>query len=252
MASNYFKINKKDTLDAFKKYTDKHADRADDYNPSHAKPTDNSSSYFILDRIRGLYHWIIDQSKLDLRRKYIHDDKEYKKILGKLESYARNKIKSEKDGTMYVRINNQLTFSGDKKEYRDHLVQSRNKQLSIVKKIVDELNGVLTGKEIEDENKPILNDTSPKTVYKEHTSEEVADIILKEVPEDYLLEITEQSFNNFNNKLYVILDKYKVTAVDTKEILNKIQESFTQQEENEDGIESEPETDHTESENEEL
>ena len=55
-----------------------------------------------------------------------------------------------------------------------------------------------------------------------------------------------------NNKLYVILDKYKVTAVDTKEILNKIQESFTQQEENEDGTESEPETDYTESENEEL
>ena len=43
------------------------------------KNTDNTSGYFILDRIRGLYHWVIDQSKLDLRRKYIHDDKEYKK-----------------------------------------------------------------------------------------------------------------------------------------------------------------------------
>ena len=89
-------------------------------------------------------------------------------------------------------------------------------------------------------------------VHKEHTSEEVADIILKEVPEDYLLEIVDENFNNFNNKLYVILDRYKVTAADTKEILNKIQESFTQQEENENGIESEPETDNTESENEEL
>ena len=252
MGLNYFQINKKNIIAAFKKYTDKHSDRADDYNPSHAKPTDNTSSYFILDRIRGLYHWIIEQSKLNLRRKYIHDDKEYKKILGKLENYTRNKIKSEKDGTMYLRVNNQITFRGDKKEYRDHLVQSRNKQVSIVKKIVDELNGVLAGKEIEDENKPILNDTSPRMVHKEHTSEEVADIILKEVPEDYLLEIVDENFNNFNNKLYVILDKYKVTAADTKEILNKIQESFTKQEENENGNESEPETDNTESENEEL
>ena len=117
-----------------------------------------------------------------------------------------------------------------------------------MRKIVDELNGVLAGEEIEDPNKPILNDTAPKMMHKEHTSEEVADIILKQISEDYLLEIAEQNFDNFNNRVYVLLDQYKVSAADTKDILLKIQESFTPQEENEDASE----TDSSESETTEL
>ena len=113
-------------------------------------------------------------------------------------------------------------------------------------KMIDELNGVLAGEEIEDDNKPILNDTAPKIVYKEHTSEEVAEIILKQVSDDYLLEIAEQNFENFNQRFYVLLEKYKVSAADTKDILLKIQESFTPQEENE----NESETDSSESETE--
>ena len=248
MNEKYFQINKKNVLSKFKDFAEKHAERADEYNPKNAKPIDTHRNYFILDRVRALYHWVIEQSKIDLRRKYIHDTDEYKKVLGKLESYARNKIKSEKDGTMYLRVNNQLTFKGDEKTYRDYLVQNKNKQMSVVKKMIDELNGVLAGEEIEDDNKPILNDTSPKRVYKEHTAEEVADIILKQVSDDYLLEIAEQNFENFNNRLYVLLDQYNITAADTKDILLKIQEAFTPEEEEND----EPETDHTESEATEL
>ena len=244
MSEHFFQIDKKDTVSKFKDLARKHSERGDSYNPSNAKHVGNHRGYFILDRIRALYHWVINEAKLDLRRKYIHDDKEYKKVLGKLESYARNKIKSEKDGTMYVRVNNKITFRGDEKTYRDHFVQSGVKQLSIIRKMIDELNGVLAGEEIEDDNKPILNDTAPKIVYKEHTSEEVADIILKQVSDDYLLEIAKENFDNFNNRIYVLLDKYNVTAADTKDILLKIQESFTPQEE----IMDESETDHTESE----
>ena len=244
MNEKYFQINKKNVLSKFKDFADKHTERADEYNPKNAKPIDTHRNYFILDRIRALYHWVIEQSKIDLRRKYIHDTDEYKKVLGKLESYARNKIKSEKDGTMYLRVNNQLTFKGDEKTYRDYLVQNKNKQMSVVKKMIDELNGVLAGEEIEDDNKPILNDTFSKRVYKEHTAEEVADIILKQVTDDYLLEVAEQKFENFNNRLYVLLDQYKVTAADTKNILLKIQEAFTpEEEENDESV-----TDHTESE----
>ena len=43
--------------------------------------------------------------------------------------------------------------------------------------------------------------------------------------------------------MYVLLDQYKVSAADTKDILLKIQESFTPEEEND-----ESETDHTKSE----
>ena len=243
MSENFFQIDKKDVVSKFKAYAKKHSERSDEYNPKNAKQVSNHRNYFVLDRIRALYHWIIKESKLDLRRMYIHNDKEFKEVLGKLESYARNKIKSQKDGTMYVRVNNKLTFRGDEQTYRNHFVQNTVKQLSIIKKMIDELNAVLAGEEIEDPNKPILNDTAPKIVYKEHTIEEVADIILKQIPDDYLLEIAEQNFDNFNNRVYVLLDQYKVSAADTKDILVKIQESFTPQEEEED----ESETDHTES-----
>jgi len=243
MSENFFQINKKDVVSKFKTYVKQHSDPTDDYNPHSAKPVANHRNYHILDRIRALYHWVISESKLELRRKYIHNDKEFKEIIGKLESYTRNKIKSQKDGTMYLKVNNQLTFTGDQETYRDNFVQNSVKQLSMIRKIVDELNGVLAGEEIEDPNKPILNDTSLKGVYKEYTSEEVAEVILKQVSDDYLLEIAEQNFDNFNNRVYVLLEQYKVSAADTKDILLKIQESFTPEEEND-----ESETDHTKSE----
>ena len=238
MNEKNFQIDKKEILSKFKDLANKHAEREDDYNPNHSRTTDHPSGYFILDRIRALYHWVIEEIKIDLRREYINNDDKYKKAIGELENYARNKIRAEKDGTMYLRVNNKLTFRGDKKQYRDELVQSRNKQISVVKNIVDELNAFLRNEEPEDENKPILNDMSLKRTYKEHTAEEIADIILQEVPKDYLLEISNQNFINFNNKIYILMNKYNITAADTKEILNKIQESFTPQENENDGTET--------------
>ena len=245
MNEKKFQIDKKEILSKFKDLANKHAEREDDYNPNHSRTTDHPSGYFILDRIRALYHWVIEEIKIDLRREYINNDDKYKKAIGELENYARNKIRAEKDGTMYLRVNNKLTFRGDKKQYRDELVQSRNKQISVVKNIVDELNNFLRNEAPEDENKPILNDMSLKRTYKEHSASEIADIILQEVPQDYLLEISKHNFINFNNKMYILMNKYNITAADTKEILNKIQESFIPQE-----SENESETDHTESETE--
>ena len=248
MNEDFFQIDKKEILSKFRNFANKHAEREDDYNPSHSRTTSHPSGYFILDRVRALYHWIIEEIKIDLRRKYIDNDDKYKKVFGELENYARNKIRAESDGTMYLRVNNKLTFRGDKKQYRDELVQSINKQISVVKNIVDELNNFLRNKEPEDENKPILNDMSLKSIYKEHSAEEIADVILQEVPEDYLLEISNQNFINFNNKMYILMNKYNITAADTKEILNKIQEAFTPQEDKDDGTE----TDNSGSETEEL
>ena len=238
MNEDFFQIDKKEILSKFRNFANKHAEREDDYNPSHSRTTSHPSGYFILDRVRALYHWVIEEIKIDLRRKYIDNDDKYKKVFGELENYARNKIRAESDGTMYLRVNNKLTFRGDKKQYRDELVQSINKQISVVKNIVDELNNFLRNEEPEDENKPILNDMSLKSIYKEHSAEEIADVILQEVSEDYLLEISNQNFINFNNKMYILMNKYNITAADTKEILNKIQESFTPQEDKDDGTET--------------
>ena len=69
MGENFFQIDKKDIVSKFKELAMKHSKRADDYNPNNAKHVDNHRNYFVLDRIRALYHWIINEAKLDLRRK---------------------------------------------------------------------------------------------------------------------------------------------------------------------------------------
>ena len=47
---------------------------------THSRTTDHPSGYFILDRVRALYHWVIEETKIDLRRKYIDNDDKYKKV----------------------------------------------------------------------------------------------------------------------------------------------------------------------------
>ena len=74
MNEKNFQIDKKEILSKFKDLANKHAEREDDYNPAHSRTTDHPSGYFILDRVRALYHWIIEETKIDLRRKYIVND----------------------------------------------------------------------------------------------------------------------------------------------------------------------------------
>ena len=93
MNEKNFQINKKTIVSKFRELVKKHADKEDDYNPKNAKSVGNHRDYFVLDKIRAIYNWIIDEVKIELRRMYIHDDKEYKKVVGKLENYVRNKIR---------------------------------------------------------------------------------------------------------------------------------------------------------------
>ena len=69
MSEDFFQIDKKEILSKFKDLANKNDERADEYNPKHARATDSPTAYFILDRVRALYHWIIEQIKIDLRRK---------------------------------------------------------------------------------------------------------------------------------------------------------------------------------------
>ena len=66
MNEKNFQIDKKDIISKFKEFAKKHSERVDDYNPNNAKQVANHRDYFILDRIRALYHWIIKEAKLDL------------------------------------------------------------------------------------------------------------------------------------------------------------------------------------------
>ena len=152
-----FQINKNKTVDDFKNYIKKFEKPEDDYNPSNAKKLQTPSNYYVLDRIRSLYQWVLKNSILDLRHSYIHNDDEFKQLKGDIENYIRNKIRSRSDGLIYMKVKD-VTFDGNQDQYKDYLVKNKTKLFSLVRKIVDDLNGFLNGEAEVDKNKPVLND----------------------------------------------------------------------------------------------
>lgn len=171
-----FQINKNKTVDDFKNYIKKFEKPEDDYNPSNAKKLQTPSNYYVLDRIRSLYQWVLKNSILDLRHSYIHNDDEFKQLKGDIENYIRNKIRSRSDGLIYMKVKD-VTFDGNQDQYKDYLVKNKTKLFSLVRKIVDDLNGFLNGEAEVDKNKPVLND--------DHIREEVVEevpVIEEEVP----------------------------------------------------------------------
>ena len=152
-----FQFNKNKTVDDFKRYIKKFEKPEDDYNPSNAKKLQTPSNYYVLDRIRSLYQWVLKNSILDLRHNYIHNDDEFKQLKGDIENYIRNKIRSRSDGLIYMKVKD-ITFDGNQDQYKDHLVKNKTKLFSLIRKIVDDLNGFLNGEAEVDKNKPVLND----------------------------------------------------------------------------------------------
>ena len=171
-----FQFNKNKTVDDFKRYIKKFEKPEDDYNPSNAKKLQTPSNYYVLDRIRSLYQWVLKNSILDLRHNYIHNDDEFKQLKGDIENYIRNKIRSRSDGLIYMKVKD-VTFDGNQDQYKDHLVKNKTKLFSLVRKIVDDLNEFLNGEAEVDKNKPVLND--------DHIREEVVEevpVIEEEAP----------------------------------------------------------------------
>ena len=117
-----FQINKNKTVDDFKNYIKKFEKPEDDYNPSHAKKLQTPSNYYVLDRIRSLYQWVLKNSILDLRHSYIHNDDDFKQLKGDIENYIRNKIRSRSDGLIYMKIKD-IIFDGNQDQYKDYLVK---------------------------------------------------------------------------------------------------------------------------------
>ena len=153
----HFEINKKNTVEKFRDYVKKFDDRSDQYDPEYGQKTKTPTNYYVLDRIRSLYQWVLQDSMLNLRHFYIHDDDKFKKIKGDVENFIRNKIRSRSDGTIYLKVGS-IEFNGSKEQYKEYIVKNRSKLLSVIRKIVDDLNSFFAGEDEKDSNKPILND----------------------------------------------------------------------------------------------
>jgi len=169
-----FQINKKKTVESFREYTKKFEKPQDDYHPKHAKKLVTPTKYFVLDRIRSLYQWVLENSILELRHHFIHNDDDFKLAKGQAENFIRNKIRSQSDGNIYMKVKD-LTFDGSQEQYKEWIVQNKTKLLSVIRKIVDDLNGFFEGAVDEDSNKPVLNGSLYEEVEVEEPVEEVAE-----------------------------------------------------------------------------
>ena len=169
-----FQINKKKTVEAFREYAKKFDRPQDDYHPKHAKKLVTPTKYFVLDRIRSLYQWVLENSILELRHHFIHNDDDFKLAKGQAENFIRNKIRSQSDGNIYMKVKD-LTFDGSQEQYKEWIVQNKTKLLSVIRKIVDDLNGFFEGAVDEDSNKPVLNGSLYEEVEVEEPVEEVAE-----------------------------------------------------------------------------
>ena len=152
-----FQIDKKDTLEKFREFVKRFDTKYSNYIPKHSKRLDTPTPYFILDRIRSLYAWVLDSSLLSLRKKYIHDDAGFKKAKNKMDHYITNKIRMAPDGHLYLKVGD-IEFDGDLEQYKEYIINNRTKLFSLMRIIIDEMNDVFRGEEAVDKNKIILVD----------------------------------------------------------------------------------------------
>jgi hypothetical protein len=212
-------IDKEFILNKFKEYTaknDKDEEDEDSYNSEHAKHREHSRLQ-TLEQVRWLYEFIVKNAMLMIRREYIHDDEKFKKVKHSLESYVQNKIKSTSDGHIYIKVNDLLSFTGDRDQYAEWMIDNKNKRVRVIKNIVDELNSFLEGNPIEDDRKSMLSNVSENAA---------ANYILNRVPEICIAE----AFNEGNTLAFIESVKkvlIEIGVVDEEDFFEKLNEHFT-------------------------
>jgi hypothetical protein len=188
-----FQLNKNDLIAKFREHIKKTSDeKEDNFDTSKAKKVNPLDKYETLINVRRLYDWVLENSKIELRRAYIHDDQSYNDVKNSLQSRVKNKIRSKSDGTLMLNINNgKFIFSGDPEQYKENLVKNKNKLVNVMRAVIDELNSVLSDQAPEEEGRVMLRDAADK-LYREwckenyqstFKAEELADVILQSLPE---------------------------------------------------------------------
>lgn len=183
-----FKIDKNDLIPKFKEYISQYAGDEEKFEPKYAKEV-KYSRYNILKKIQKIYYWVLKNAILDLRQRFIHDDKMFNDVKGKIESHINNKIRTSSDGTIYLKVGD-ISFDGDKDQYDEWIVSNKKNQERLIRKIVDELNSVLDGNVDVDENKPILSDED-YTESIEEVVEENSNVMLTEEEFDKLVDASD-------------------------------------------------------------
>lgn len=209
-----YRIDKNKLKDKFKAFVDKNSDSTDTYN-SKGKEVQYRNDYTVLDKIKAIYRFVVNNIKMDLRREFIHDDDKFYEALNLLNDRVNNKIRSKTDGTLYILVglDNPIKFNGDDDQYKQYVYMSNSKQQQLIRKIVDELNSVLEKNENEEEDRAIINDDDIPDQPVVLTTEDIADHILSNISSDDIVELHKGNFESFDKSFALFI---KESGVDPK------------------------------------
>ena len=203
-----YRIDKNKLIDKFHAFVEKNSDSDDTYN-SKGKEVQYRNDYTVLDKIKAIYRFVVNNVKMDLRREFIHDDEKFYEALNLLNDRVNNKIRAKSDGTLYILVglDKPLKFTGDDDQYKQYVYLKKSKQQQLIRKIVEELNSVLEKNENEEENKSVINDDDIPNPPKVLTAEEIADHILSNISEDEIVELHKGNFENFDKSFSVFISE---------------------------------------------
>jgi hypothetical protein len=222
-----YRINKNEMISKFRSYTESTADKKDNYN-SAGKDTYNKTKYNILDKIRNIYYFIIENNKLDIRREYIHDDNSFKKVMNKLISRANNKIRINSKGDMHLKAGaeNNIIFYGDDNTYREHIYINLKKQAKLIKYIVEEFNEVLANNNPEEEGKAVINSSNYNIFIEYENPVHIINKLLENINKKIILEIFESNFSNFDKYYFEFMKENNIDLDLAKKMIENIHSSF--------------------------
>lgn len=218
-----FRFNKKDMIEKFKNYINRNATDSDTYGSS-GKEVQYRNEYYTLDKIRTIYKHLINLNKLDIRKEFIHDDDQFYNVLNQLYNRVENKIRSRSDGDLYmsVGVEDPLVFDGSDDQYKEYVFNNKQKQQQLIRRIVDELNSVLEKNAPKEEDRAILIDTDLPPKKKDLTNEDVANILLQNIPEEYIVELHRGKFVNFDKSFNVFIREHGIDEALAKDILGDL------------------------------
>lgn len=210
-----YQINKKDIVNKFKNFVDSKSTKEDDYGKKKNKKTVSPlDKYEILCQFKFLYQWLLDNTKLDIRRSYIHNDSDFKEIYSLIQSHINNKIRTNSQGNIYLSVHNdKVKLFGNDSEQDKYITSNKNNLVNLFRYIVDEINDLLSGQLPEDNNRVMLRDSIKeqhniwlKELNKKFSIDSIAENIINKIPADIVVSV--HSCRNFQEFSNIFIDVY--------------------------------------------
>lgn len=222
-----FRINKNSVTDKFLDYMDEFTDRKDRY-ISKGKEVQFRREYYILQKIKDIYLFVIEEIKLDIRKEFIHSDKNYKEAMNILMNRVNNKIRSNSNGKLFLDIGSdkKIRFNGDDDQYKEYIISNKNKRKEVIKKIVDEINALLENNIDKEEGRAILNASKVNIKEEEINPVCIINKFLENINSKFIFEIFKGDFSNFDRSFFDFMSEYNIELEKSKKMLENIHSQF--------------------------